>query len=217
MRFLDDLGEDARDALRDAGRVRAYAPGAALMYPGQVGDAIAVVLAGAVKIVAVGPDGREALLGLRSAGDLVGELAVLDGRPRSGGVYAIGEVEALVLAATDFRALMRAEPDIAERVVLVLADRLRDADAKRGEHARDTAARVASRLVELAERFGVAGDDGVRIELPITQAELAAWAGASVESVARALGTLRDAGWITTARRTVVVCDAHALRARAQT
>lgn len=216
MRFLEDLPADAEHALRAAGRVRSYAAGAPLMYPGQVGDVVVVLLEGAVKVVAVGPDGREALLGLRGPGEVIGELAVLDGRPRSGGVYAIADVEALVLRADAFRALLREQPALTERLVLVLAARLRDADAKRGEHARDTAARVASRLAELAERFGAPDGDDIRVELPITQAELAAWAGASVESVARALATLREAGWISTARRTVLVHDAAALAARAE-
>ena len=75
--------------------------------------------------------------------------------------------------------------------------------------------RVSARLVELCEEHGEPGQNGaVTITLPITQEELASWTGASLESTAKALRTMRDLGWIVTARRTIAVHDLDAMRAR---
>ena len=80
----------------------------------------------------------------------------------------------------------------------------------------DIAARVAGRLVELADRFGEAVPDGVRISVPLSQDELAGWVGASREAVAKALRVLRDRGLVTTGRRTMTVLDLDGLRGRAR-
>ena len=98
----------------------------------------------------------------------------------------------------------------------LVTSRLRDADRKRVEFgAFDIAARVAGRLVELADRFGEPVPDGVRIPVPLSQDELAGWVGASREAVAKALRVLRDRGLLTTGRRTMTVLDLDGLRRRA--
>jgi CRP/FNR family cyclic AMP-dependent transcriptional regulator len=79
----------------------------------------------------------------------------------------------------------------------------------------DTIGRVAARLVELAERYGRPSEHGVRIDLPITQEELASWVGSSREGVNKALHTLRGLHWVETERRSITVLDVEALRRRA--
>jgi CRP/FNR family transcriptional regulator, cyclic AMP receptor protein len=72
--------------------------------------------------------------------------------------------------------------------------------------------RVAHRLLELCDRFGDLEDGSVRIALPLSQEELAGWTGSSIESVGRALHTMRALHWITTRRREIRVLDVDALR-----
>ncbi len=79
----------------------------------------------------------------------------------------------------------------------------------------DAAARVAARLTELAEKHGQAMAEGFRIDLALSQEELASWASVSREGVSRALRTFRERGWIATRRRGITVLDLDALRARA--
>jgi CRP-like cAMP-binding protein len=76
---------------------------------------------------------------------------------------------------------------------------------------------LAGRLVELAERYGQRreGEEGVLIDLAITQEELAGWTGASREALTKALQTLRGLGWIETGRRSLRIHDLEALRDRA--
>jgi CRP/FNR family cyclic AMP-dependent transcriptional regulator len=74
---------------------------------------------------------------------------------------------------------------------------------------------VCARLVELADRFGATSDDGARIDVSITQEDLAAWTASSREAVIRALRTLRELGWIATRRRGITLVEVEMLRRRA--
>ena len=98
----------------------------------------------------------------------------------------------------------------------MISKRLRDADRKRAEFAAyDTVGRVASRLLELADRFGESQENGIRISLPLTQEELAGWTGSSREAVSKALSSLRSLGCIETKRRGITILDIGRLRKRA--
>lgn len=214
--FLDALGETDRQTLRSRGTMRSFARGAALAHAGQAGDRVLILSAGHVKLLRVTDDGRDVLLAVRGPGDLVGEQSAIDGLPRSASIVALGPVEALALDTEDFLTFVTATPDASLYVMRLLTARLRDADAKRvGYAAQDVVGRLAARLCELSERFGESTADGVRIDLPLTQEDLAGWVGASREATSRALAQMRDLGWVTTARRALTCHDLDALRRRA--
>ena len=211
--FLARLTADEANALRASGRVRTYLQGSTLFSEGERSQAVAVVLRGRVKVSSLSTDGHESVLAFRSPGDLLGELSVLDGGPRSASVTAAEPVEALIVSGSKFRELLATRPRIAVVLLETLTRRLRDADRKRLEYgAYDTVGRVSRRLVELAADHGVREGTGVRITLPLSQGELAGWTGASRESVARALAVLRRNDIISTDRRRIVVTDMEALR-----
>jgi CRP-like cAMP-binding protein len=143
---------------------------------------------------------------------MIGDLSALDGEPRSASAVTVSEVEAIVVSGST---LARALDDAgaAREIIRMLASRLRDADRKRLEFAAlDTLGRVAWRLLELSERFGSESGEGISVELPLTQEQLAGWCGASRESTVKALTSLRRLGCITTGRRSLVVRDLEALR-----
>jgi CRP-like cAMP-binding protein len=129
---------------------------------------------------------------------------------------AIGDVDATVSSsATLTRALEDAAA--ARGLVLILAARLRDADRTRIQFATlDTLGRVADRLLELSERFGQDTGDGIVVELPLSQEQLASWCGASRESTVKALSTLRSLNCITTGRQSLVIHDLNALGVHAR-
>jgi CRP/FNR family cyclic AMP-dependent transcriptional regulator len=215
-RFLDALERETADELRSRGVPRHYPRGTALFHERQPGDRVMVVLSGTVKLCSVSEDGREVLLALRGPGDLLGELGALDGRPRSASAIALEEVEALVMPAADFKSFLEGHPRAAVVILEMLATRLRDADRKRIEFAaQDSMSRVAARIVELSESFGEEGDGEIRIDLPISQEELAGWTGCSRDSVVKALQSMRGLGWIDTERRRIIVHDLNAVRRRA--
>jgi CRP-like cAMP-binding protein len=171
-----------------------------------------VILSGRVKITFLEIDGQEVVLDFRGPGELLGELAVIDGKPRSSRVEAIEPVEVLAIPAAAFNDLVAERPGIANVLLRDLVGRFRNADRKRIEFgAAQTIGRVAARLVEMVERFGTATKAGHVVDLPITQEELAGWTGASREAVAKALRSLREQGLITTERRRITVLDLEEL------
>jgi CRP/FNR family transcriptional regulator, cyclic AMP receptor protein len=205
-------GDLLASRLRAEGRLVRFRRGQALFTEGDVADRVFVIERGWVTITSVGPGGREIVLGLRGPDDVIGELSALDGAPRSATALAAAEVEATVVPGS---ALIRAlgDPAAAMALLRVLATRLRDADRKRLEFASlDSLGRVAWRLHELGERFGEETANGIEIELPLSQEQLASWCGASREATVKALAVLRALGSITTGRRSVLIRDADALR-----
>ena len=215
-RFLDALSAPEAGWLHERGVNRRFERGAALFHERQLSDRVMVLLEGRVKIASVSEDGREAVLAFRGPGEVLGELSAIDGRPRSATVIAVDPVRALVIPAADFRFFLERTPSATLWLLTRLISRLREADRKRVEFgASDTIGRVAARLVELAERYGQPSEHGVRIDLPITQEELASWVGSSREGVNKALHTLRGLHWVETERRSITVLDVEALKRRA--
>lgn len=203
------------DALRGEGRRVQFRRGQALFTEGDLAERVFVIERGWVMISSIAPGGREIVLGVRGPGDVIGDLSALDGAPRSATALAIGDVEATVApGSTLTRAL--ADAATAMELLKILAARLRDADRKRLEFAAlDTLGRVAWRLQELGERFGEETAEGLEVELPLSQEQLASWCGASREATVKALASLRSLGCITTGRRSVVIRDAQALQRHA--
>ena len=214
--FYSSFTETEEAALLGEGRKKRFSAGTPLFHEGDASDWLAFVLQGRVKASYYTEDGREVVLAILDPGDLIGELSALDGEPRSATVTAMEEVEALILTAGAFRHFLETQPRVAVNLVVSLTRKLRDADRKRVEFGvYDSVGRVARRLVELAERFGEPGADGITIGVPLSQQELAGWTGSSREAVAKALQTLRGLGWVETRRRQFVVKDLDALRRRA--
>jgi CRP/FNR family cyclic AMP-dependent transcriptional regulator len=216
LRFLEALGEGQADALRALGRVRRYPAGATLFHERDPPDAVLLLQSGRVKMTCATDSGREALLAIRETGDLIGEMSAIDGVPRLASAVALEPVEVLVFSSQAFVAYLERTPSVALVLVRLLSRRLRDTARERIEFAAlDTVGRVCSRLVELADRFGAAGEDGQRVDVAITQEDLAAWTASSREAVIRALRTLRELGWIETRRREITLLQLESLRRRA--
>lgn len=215
--FLEQLLPGDREALYARGTRRRYASGAMLFHEGERSDHVMAVLSGRVKVSYFTPDGKEVVLAVRGAGELMGELSALDGDTRSASATALEPVEAVILRADEFTTFLASNPRTAMLMLRMVSRRLRDADRKRIEFAaHDSVGRVARRLVELAERYGEKGPDGLVIRLPLSQQELAGWTGSSREAVSKALQTLRGRGWIETGRRQIIVRDLAALEERAK-
>lgn len=214
--FLDALtGEEAAD-LHAAGRRRSYGPGVTLFHEGDDSGPVVVLLGGRVKVATVGGSGREAIVAVRGPGDLIGELSAIDGGPRSATVTTLEPAEVLLVPGSAFAALLERHLRIALVLLRMVAGRLRYADSQQAQFAtQDVVGRVAARLLELGDRFGVAEDDQIVIELPISQEELAAWTGSSREAVSKALQQLRTLHVLETGRKRITVLDAEALRRRA--
>ncbi|MFJ5230330.1 Crp/Fnr family transcriptional regulator [Kitasatospora sp. NPDC088391] len=190
--------------------------GQTIIQEGDLSNHVVMLRTGTAKVVIRDADDTEIVLGLREAPEIIGEQAALNGTPRSASVIALTDVMALAVSAEDFRALVSKHPEAAAAVLGIVAERLREADQGRVELATHTVAqRVAARLVALAPQIGVVDEAADVVRLPLSQQELAGWAGASREAIVRTLRLLRDEGIVTTERRQIVIQDLEALRSKA--
>ena len=210
-----DLGDDERDALARAGRTSHLGPGAPIFTEGDPAYEVGFVLEGAVKIARTSLDGREVVLAVRHAGDVLGELSALDGRPRSATATALEPTEMLLLAIPRFLELLDEHPGIARSLLVDLAGRLRASGDQALEFGvADAMTRVCRRIIDLMQDHGRSDAAGIVIEVPVSQQELADRSGLSREAVVKALRSLRSLGWISGSGRTIVVEDEGALRRR---
>ncbi|GAA1972540.1 Crp/Fnr family transcriptional regulator [Kitasatospora viridis] len=221
--FLGRLSPADRDALRALGAERAFPAGGPLLREGDGGSHVLVLLTGWSVVWVATERGGRVILGLRTVGELVGEMAALDPHhPRSATVSAIGPVRALSVPGDRFRRFIAQRPHVAALVMAQLADRLRGADHERLALASLTVLRrLCGRLVELADRTGRpagpgAGGGPVTIRPPMAQSDLAAAIGATREAVAKALRLLREQGLVQTGPGTLVVLEPEPLRLLAE-
>jgi CRP-like cAMP-binding protein len=190
-----------------------YESSTVLLREGERASHVLVLVKGFVKVTATSPEGYLSLLAIRTAGDLVGELASMDGEPRIATVTAAGRVWARVVSQREFRQYLTHHPDVALALSSSVGAKLRWATRRRIDFGDlEVHVRLARVLVELAGAYGVEGGE---IGVPLTQPELAALVGAAEPTVHRALTNLRKEGIVATGYRRIVVCDRHQLAALA--
>jgi CRP/FNR family transcriptional regulator, cyclic AMP receptor protein len=211
--FLEALTPDEAADLRASGRERHYDTNLALFHEGDDAGSVIVLLAGRAKITVLSSSDREVIVAVRGPGDLLGELAALIDAPRSATVVTIEQVDALIVSGSAFAAFLERNPRVALAILRIVADRLLYAEVQEVQFAtHDVVGRVAHRLAELTERYGVASAEGIVLDVPLSQEELASWTGASREAVNKALQVLRSLHMIETGRRRLTVLDAEGLR-----
>ena len=207
------------ESLRELGNVarhRSFRAGEVIFHREDPGLVLYVIHTGKVKIFVTSQDGQEISLAIFGPGEYFGELALLDGQPRSASAMAIEPVDAYCLQRSDFISAVMRHPDIAVQVMHVLSHRLRQTDAMIEDLLfLDVHGRVAKKLLELAESHGVRTPEGIRIEMRLTQSDLAGMVGASRESVNKVMGYFTDKHFVTTDRYRVTIVRLMELRRRA--
>ncbi len=198
--LLESLDEGGRRELLARAAKRRFPAGRTLLLQGESSDRVLVVTAGRVRVSRAAPDGREVTLATRGPGDLLGELAAIDGEPHTSSVTAETEVECLELTRTSFFEFLDQAPAARGFLLRSLTRRLREATAEREATLLDVPGRLARRLLLLYEaRVDQGATDAALI--PVTHEELAAWLGCSREAVSKALAGLRRQGLLGEAPR----------------
>jgi CRP-like cAMP-binding protein len=207
------LDRDSLSAIAASLRTRRYRKGEVIFHEGDPGDCLFVVASGTVKVVLPSEDGEEAILASLSRGDFFGELALLDGAPRSAGAVALQATEMLVLPREQFGAMVASQPAIRDALLSSLAAELRRLTQHVAElHFLDMTGRLASGLARLAIEHGVKDADGaIRLSSPPTQADLGAMIGATRQSVNKLLGEFAEVGLLRLERDSLVIPDLPAL------
>ena len=219
VRLLENVpvfAELAPDDLRRVAEVavpRRFAAGQVIFREGDSSDTCYIVRSGHVRAVREHSDGRTITLAHFGPGDIFGELAMFDDERRSATVETLDAVEAIAIAGSDMRRLLRQHNDISAKLVTVLARRLRAANERLlSQSVQTVQSRTAGVLLELvrqAQREGASEKDVLVIT---TQADIAKLAGSSRESASRFLAVLERAGIITQGRGRITVHDPEALK-----
>lgn len=206
--ILGELPTATIQRLLSCATTRKVRRGATIFAKGDAGTQLIAVLSGRIKIVVSSPEGRELVLNVVHEGDVFGEIALFDGRPRTAGALAISDCELMSIDRRHFLPLVREQPDVALKLIEILCARLR----RSSEQYEDIMflnlrARVAKLLLRLAEEVGGA----LPRKVLVTQQDMSQMAGMSRESINKQLRAWAQAKWVRLERGGVVVLRPQAL------
>jgi CRP/FNR family cyclic AMP-dependent transcriptional regulator len=211
--FFAGLDPVALDRLAASMRARRFRRGEVIFHVGDPGDALFVIVTGEVKISLPSETGEEAILATLRPGDAFGEVALLDGAPRSATATALGPAETVVLPRDRFHELIATEAGFRDALFASIAGELRRLTHHVEElHFLDITGRLAALLARLAQEGGTPTTDGaVRLRGSLTQGDLAAMVGCTRQSVNKLLGQFTDDGLVRVERDGILVTDVDRL------
>ena len=213
--FFADLSEEEIQALSSATKRRTFRSGEVIFHRDDPGQVLYMIKEGKVKICIISPDGQEVSLTVFGKGEVFGEFALLDGLPRSADAVALERVECYTLQRSDFQNAILKNPKIAILVLEAMSKRLRNTNNMVEDLIfLDVYGRVAKKLLELADAHGVKTEEGVVIDVRLTQQELASMVGASRESVNKVLGYFTDKNFISTDKHRITIHNTNDLKRR---
>lgn len=210
--FFAALPDHALAGLVRCGQLRRFTKGATIYRRGEPGSSLMLVLAGRIKICNVSPEGHEVVLNFLRAGDLGGEIAVLDGKERTADAIALAETCALVIMARDLLPVMIAQPKALLEITKTLCDKLRAASAIVEDATLEMRARAARGLLRLAHRHGKTTSKAIHLDLALSQQDLGNYLGISRENVSREFSRLKLANVIRLEQGYIVITDREGLQ-----
>jgi CRP/FNR family cyclic AMP-dependent transcriptional regulator len=195
--FFNHMQPGELDELIGSSAERRVSRGTLIFSKGDPGSFMLAVLAGHIRVGTVSLEGREVTLNVIGPGEIVGEIALLDGKPRSASAVAAEDTTMMVIERHVFLPFLLRHEGLVERMLVVLCDRLRrTSNALEGIALFDLQARLARLVVKLAEDYGRVVPRGVRIDLKLSQRDLSNLVASSRESVNKQLKIWREAGII---------------------
>ncbi len=190
---------------------RPYEPDAIVFSQGDPGDSLYGVVTGKVRISASTREGKEMFLNIMEPGDTFGEIALLDGNPRTATATTTAACELMIIPRAHFLALLQREPTVAIHLLQLLCQRIRWTSGQAEDSALLTVPnRLARRLLSLAKLHGQQSPKG--IQLVISQEEMGRFLGISRQAVNQYLQEWRAKGWVDVGRGKVTVLDESALQ-----
>ena len=205
--FVQQLPDAERAALLESGTPLRFQDEEILLVQGDAGDFLYVLTSGLVKVIVGAVSGAQTTLAIRSRGDLVGEFALLDNKPRTATARAAGPVTALKVGGAAFLALAGRFPAVQATVTRSLLTKMRSTTERRAaERVWDARERLAQVLYDLGRQRAQPDPDGL-IRIPITQSELGELAGVAVSTAERVLKDLRKQGAVSTRYREITIRD----------
>jgi CRP-like cAMP-binding protein len=208
--YFRDLAPEALDQLCRYAKHTMLKRGATLFAKDNPGNSLYVVISGTVKISISSPDGRNAILNFAGPGELFGEMAVLDGQPRSADATASTNCEIFVIDRRDFLPFVHSQPTLAMKFIKLLCARIRQtSDQVEQLILQDLPGRLASALLGLTEKRKL---DSKGSTIAITQQEIGEMVGMTRESINKQLRAWALRKWVRLEHGGTIVLDAAALR-----
>jgi CRP/FNR family transcriptional regulator, cyclic AMP receptor protein len=202
--FFTLLSDQELDVVRSLASEKTYPKNAVVLTEGEAGDSLFMIQSGKVKVFIGDEDGREIILKILGPGSFFGEMSMIDKQPRSASVTTLETSTFLVLQHSAFEKCVEQAPRIAQMVMQVLAQRVREADRKIGTLAlMDVYGRVASTLLELS----VYNNGKLMVGEKLSQQDLANMVGASREMVNRILKDLSERGFISIESKSITIIN----------
>ena len=204
--LFSHLDEKSMEMLARTSRFQHVQKGEVLFFQSDPSEFAYIVRSGEISIVLSSLDGRDMVINRMRSGDIFGELGILTSQPRSTSAMARADSEILVIPAESFLRVVDAEPPLARRILKITAERLQRSGEREGALAfLDAQARLARLLLELEKEEKAKG------YITISQDELAHRTGLIRQTVAKALGKWRRAGWLITGRGRILLLNHSAL------
>ena len=210
--LLGKLNPNEIDALLSYARVERYPAGREIFAKGSPGQSLMAVLRGRVKISSLSDDGKEAVFTIVNAGDIFGEMAILDGEERSADATAMTDCELLVLSRRDLLPILESRADLCMVLLKVLCRRLRQTTEQVEDVMfRHLESRIAKALLQLVESIGLRPLHSPSVELHVSQRELGNMAGGSRESVNKILQNWQRRGLIDLSKGSIIIRNIQAI------
>jgi CRP/FNR family transcriptional regulator, cyclic AMP receptor protein len=207
------LSPSDRDRLSLLARPRSFAANKTIFLQGEPGSGLYIIQSGRVKICAVAPDGMELIFAFLSRGDLLGELAILDGQPRSATAIAVDNTDTLFIDRKEFMDFLQVSPVACIDIMAMLCRRLRKTDKHLEEISfLDVSSRLARKLGEISAPDSLPDlHQEPILSCSLSQEELASMVGASRVMVNKILNSFVDMGLITLSRKKITLIDCSKL------
>jgi len=193
IELFSELTEGELQEVAAYAQIRKVPTDTTIFCEGDPSDAAFVVVNGRVKVVTTSSDGKEFILTLLGAGQVFGEMGLLEAAPRSAAVITVTEVDLMVIKREDFDHLIESSPTISRKLMAILSRRLRRANSKMESLAyMDVAGRLARYLLDMALDHGQRlGNGWVVVKRP-THSDIAHSIGTSRETVSRLINEFEE-------------------------
>lgn len=193
IELFSELTETELQEIAALAQTRSAPTDTTIFHEGDPADSIFLVVGGRVKVVTTSSDGKEFILSVLGAGQVFGEMGLLEAAPRSASVVSITEVELLVIKRDDFDHLLTLSPGISRKLMAILSRRLRRANSKMESLAyMDVAGRLARYLLDMALDHGQRLGNGWVVVRRPTHSDIAHSIGTSRETVSRLINEFEE-------------------------
>jgi CRP-like cAMP-binding protein len=194
-----------------------YPRHATIFQKGDPGSSMMAVVRGRVKICTYSKDGKEVVLNIIDRDKLFGEIAVLDGRPRTADAVALEETDLMVLQRNQLMTHLTGNPEIAAKLFGILCQRLRQtSEYLEDALLREAPSRLARGLLRLADTFGRPGPKGTQLSVKLSQQQIGSLIGISRESVNKLLNEWMRSGEVEMLDGYLLIPDRAALERLAE-